>query len=279
MSIQPGLYVVATPIGNLADLSPRAREVLAAVDLIASEDTRHSGRLLAHFGIQAPQVSLHEHNERERANALVGRLLKDQSVALISDAGTPSISDPGLPLVRAARAANVPVFAVPGPCALVAALSVSGIATDRFVFEGFLPARSKARRHRLRRLADETRTLIFYESPHRIDATLAGMIDTFGAQRAAATARELTKRHETIHAGTLSEMRERAAAETRGEWVIVVAGAATPPASSDDDVERVVGILAAELPLKQAVSLAVKLTGAPRNRVYALALARRDGAL
>lgn len=276
MSIEPGLYIVATPIGNLGDLSPRARDVLVGVDLIAAEDTRHSGRLLAHFGIATPQISFHEHNERERSPELLARLARGESIAVISDAGTPLISDPGLPLVRDARAAGVPVRAVPGACAFVAALSVSGIATDRFAFEGFLPPREAARRKRLDELAHEPRTLIFYESPHRVVAALEDMASAFGAERPACIARELTKLHETVHTGSLAELGAQAAAETRGEWVIVVSGETAPSAPQGADLKRVLGVLAAELPVKQAVALTAKLTGAPRNEVYALALRLKD---
>lgn len=273
--IAPGLYIVATPIGNLGDLSPRARDVLASVDLVAAEDTRHSGRLLAHFGIATPQVSLHEHNERERAAELLVRLGRGESIALISDAGTPLISDPGMPLVRAARAAGVPVFAIPGACALVAALSVSGIATDRFVFEGFLPPKAAARKARLKELAYEPRTLVFYESPHRITATLADMAAALGADREACIARELTKLHESVHTGSLSDLQARAEAETRGEWVIVVSGEKALHAPQAIELDHALAVLTPELPLKQAVALAAKLTGVPRNEVYALALARK----
>ncbi|HET6726236.1 MAG TPA: 16S rRNA (cytidine(1402)-2'-O)-methyltransferase [Gammaproteobacteria bacterium] len=270
--IEPGLYVVATPIGNLGDFSPRAREVLAAVDLIAAEDTRHSGKLLAHFGITAPRVSLHEHNERERSGELVERLKRGESVAIISDAGTPLISDPGLLLVRAVRSAGVPVYTVPGPCAFIAALSVSGLATDRFAFEGFLPSRPGARRQRLSDLANEERTLIFYESPHRIIAALDDMIAAFGADREGCIARELTKLYETVATGPLETLKAQAETESRGEWVIIVAGSAPQPAA---DVERTLEILTAELPLKQAARLAARLTGAPRNEVYQLALSKK----
>ncbi|HET7371562.1 MAG TPA: 16S rRNA (cytidine(1402)-2'-O)-methyltransferase [Gammaproteobacteria bacterium] len=273
MSIEAGLYIVATPIGNLGDFSPRARELLAAVDLIAAEDTRHSGKLLAHFGIATPRVSLHEHNERERSAELVERLKRGESVAVISDAGTPLISDPGLPLVREARAAGVPVYTVPGPCAFVAALSVSGLATDRFTFEGFLPSRPAARRQRLADLADEERPLIFYESPHRIVSTLTDMIAAFGSDREGCIARELTKLYETVLTGPLETLRSRAETESRGEWVIIVAGSEPRPAA---DIEWTLDVLSAELPLKQAAKLTAKLTGAPRNEVYQLALAKKE---
>jgi 16S rRNA (cytidine1402-2'-O)-methyltransferase len=275
VSIEAGLYIVATPIGNLGDFSPRAREVLAAVDLIAAEDTRHSGRLLAHFGIATPQISLHEHNEHERSGELVERLRRGASVAVISDAGTPLISDPGLPLVREARVAGVPVYTEPGPCAFVAALSVSGLATDRFAFEGFLPSRPAARRQRLADLADEERPLIFYESPHRIIATLTDMIAAFGPDREGCIARELTKLYETVLTGPLEMLRSRAETESRGEWVIIVSGSEPRPVA---DVERTLEVLSAELPLKQAAALTARLTGAPRNKIYAMGLAKKDQA-
>ena len=272
------LYVVATPIGNVGDLSPRARETLAGVDLIAAEDTRHTGQLLRRIGIDRPLESLHEHNERERVAGVVRRLRDGARIALVTDAGTPLVSDPGFLLVRAARAHGIAVLPIPGPCAAIAALSVAGIATDRFVFEGFLPARRSERRERLAALATEARTLVFYEAPHRVHALLADLADCFGADREAAIARELTKAHETHYSGTLGELVSRLAGDedlARGELVLVVAGRAAAPAAEADDtaaLDRVLGPLLRELPVSRAADLAAEISGAKRNRAYARAL-------
>jgi len=274
--------VVATPIGNLGDLSPRACEVLRSAALIAAEDTRHSASLLRHFGIQTPLVSFHDHNDRRRTPQLVTRLEAGESIALISDAGTPAISDPGFELVAAAAAAGVEIVAVPGPCALVAALAVAALPTDRFCFEGFLPARGSARRARLEALRSETRSIVLYESPHRIGETLADCRDCFGLERRASVARELTKLHETVYRGSLGELAARAASDpdfARGEIVIVLAGA--PPRAADAgaaELERVLGVLLAELPLKQAARLAAQLLGVRDNEAYKRALQLKQGA-
>jgi 16S rRNA (cytidine1402-2'-O)-methyltransferase len=266
------LYVVATPIGNLDDLSVRAARVLGEVALIAAEDTRHTGKLLARYQLATPLISLHEHNESERTTELLARLTRGESLALVSDAGTPLISDPGYQLVRAARAAGLRVEAVPGPCAAVAALSVSGLAPDRFVFEGFLPARHGARRERLELLRNETRTLIFYESPHRIVETLDDMASVFGDTRNAVLARELTKQFETVLGGTLGEIAARVRAEPdqqRGEMVILVSGVAGPPGTQDDaSAARIARILARELPPAKAAALAAEITGVKKSTIY-----------
>src|SRR5271168_3286618 len=230
------LYVVATPIGNLGDLSVRAREILQSVSLIAAEDTRHTGVLLKHFGIQTPQVSLHDHNERHRSGGIIERLRQGDSVALVSDAGTPAINDPGFELVRAAAAAGCEIIAVPGPCAAIAALSIGALPTDRFCFEGFLPARGAARRKRLASLEHEPRTLVLYESPHRVLETLADCVGVFGARRVGAAVREATKLHETTYRGTLSELLSAARTEAdfaRGEIVLLIAGAQQASAPGD----------------------------------------------
>ena len=271
------LSVVATPIGNLGDLSARAREVLAACDLVAAEDTRHSRTLLQHCGIDKPMVSLHDHNERDRAGELVQRMLAGVHVALVSDAGTPAISDPGYWLVRAAVQAGVEVTAVPGACAAIAALSVAGLPTDRFCFEGFLPQQKAARRARLESLRQESRTLIFYEAPHRIRDCLEDCAQSFGGARAAVLAREITKHFETIYRGRLDELRERAAQDRdveRGEIVLIVAGApdVQPGEESNQALDRVLNILLPEMPLKQAARLAARLAGCRDNESYKRAL-------
>jgi 16S rRNA (cytidine1402-2'-O)-methyltransferase len=274
--VLPGhLYVVATPLGNLGDLSPRAQQVLAAVDAVCAEDTRTSGSLLSHFGIQRPLIAVHEHNETGICERLVARLQAGDSLALVSDAGTPLISDPGFVLVRAARAANLPVIAVPGPCAAIAALSIAGLPSDRFVFEGFLPARSGARRQRLEALAREPNTLIFYESSHRIAETVDDIAAVFGAQREICIARELTKLHEESHrapaaalAGWLRENPHRG----KGEFVLVVSGAPEAADPGEIEAERIVRALLAELPASAAARVAAELTGRRRKDLYAVAL-------
>ncbi len=271
-SVGGKLWVVATPIGNLEDFSPRAQTVLKSVDVIAVEDTRHSRPLLARFGIETRMLTLHEHNEREESDRLVELLLSGKSIALISDAGTPLISDPGFRLVRAARAAGLTVSAVPGPCAAVAALSIAGLPSDRFVFEGFLPAKTTPRQSRLIELSLEPRTLIFYESGHRILETLQDMAAIFGSDRHIVLARELTKLFETVFDATLEQILQRVEADAnqqRGEFVLVVAGAP----EADDAVRlsegrRVFEILRAELSPSQAAKFAAAITGASRKRLY-----------
>jgi 16S rRNA (cytidine1402-2'-O)-methyltransferase len=268
------LYVVATPIGNLGDLSPRALAVLGAVDRIAAEDTRTTGALLAHFGVRTPLVALHEHNEDRMAARLVEALAGGGTLALVSDAGTPLISDPGFATVRAARAAGVPVVAVPGPCAAVAALSISGIATDSFVFAGFLPPKTRARRERLSQLGREPRSVVIYESSHRIAESLADAEAVLGASRRACVARELTKRFEESHTASLAELREWLAADanrSRGQFVLVLEGAAAQAAdaAAADDL---LNLLLTELPPSRAARLAAAISGVPRAQLYARAL-------
>ena len=281
MNQQPGkLYIVATPIGNLGDITLRAQEVLGSVDLILAEDTRHSRPLLNHFGIQVPLQALHEHNEDRLSSAVVSRLESGESMALISDAGTPLISDPGYPLVRLARSRGIVVVPLPGACAMVTALSASGLATDRFVFEGFLPSKKGARRKRLEQLVSEPRTLVFYESSHRIADSLADMADLFGPGREAVIARELTKRFETIHGGELSVLVDWTQSDSnqqKGEFVVMVSGAPeTPTEESSVTTDQVLKVLMAELPLKQAASLAAGITGQKRNRLYERALELKE---
>ena len=274
------LYVVATPIGNLSDLSPRAADTLKTCDLIAAEDTRHTGILLKHFQISTPQMSLHEHNESARAAAIVALLREGKSVALVSDAGTPAISDPGFELVRAVAATGMNVVAIPGPCAAIAALSIGALPTDRFCFEGFLPTRSAARLSRLKSLAAEPRTLVIYESPHRVRETLEDCLRAFGEARAATVVREATKLHETTYRGSLRELLDKSSTDvdfSRGEIVLIIGGA-SPVESGDDDLEarsrldKALTALMAELPLKQAARLAAQITGARDNESYKRAL-------
>lgn len=278
VSNQPGvLYIVATPIGNLEDVTQRALKVLAAVDLVAAEDTRHSGRLLSHFGIQASLMSLHEHNEEQQVERVLDLLAQGGSVAVVSDAGTPLINDPGFRLVREARRRELPVVPVPGASSLIAALSVAGLPTDRFCFEGFLAAKPSARRHQLQGLAQEPRTLVFFESPHRILGALEDLRAAFGPDREAAVARELTKTFETVRAGSLDELLDWMRADDnqqRGEFVLVVAGRPESAAApSETEARRVLRVLLSELPLKQAAKLAAQITGAPKNQLYAWGLA------
>jgi len=269
------LQVVATPIGNLADLSARAREALSSADVIAAEDTRRTRVLLRAIGIAKPLVSLHEHNESQRTPELLARLAAGETIALVSDAGTPLLSDPGLELVQRAARAGFEVHAIPGPSAITSALAVAGLPTDRFCFEGFLPSRERERRTALAALAHEPRTLVFFEAPHRILRTLADMAAEFGAERPAAVARELTKAHETIYRGTLQELLARAQAEEnfqRGEITIVVHGATAPTAGVDPQLlRRTVELLAQELPPGRVAAIAAQLTGATRAAAYALA--------
>ena len=265
------LYVVGTPIGNVDDLSPRARDVLAKAHVIAAEDTRHTRGLLSRIGVESRLIAYHEHNETERVAALLEELEQGRSVALVSDAGTPLISDPGWRLVSAAQAAGIAIVPVPGPCAAIVALSIAGLPTDHFVFEGFLPRRESARAERLDRLKREQRTIVFYEAVHRVAATLAALRSAFGSERRAALARELTKTHEQIVTGTLAELEARieSSIPLLGEFVIVVAGAAE--ASADEvEAQRVYALLATELPPDKALKLAAAVTGVARNALYRL---------
>ncbi len=275
-SVRGVLYVVATPIGNLGDLSARAREVLLAADLVVAEDTRHFSQLLQTAGIAKRTLSAHEHNEAQRVAEILAALEAGRSVALVSDAGTPLISDPGYRIVQSAARAGYEVRAVPGPCAAIAALSIAGLPTDRFVFEGFLPAKAAARQARLSDLSGDARTLVFYEAPHRLQEALAEMCESLGPTREAVVAREITKAFETAYRGTLAALAERAQADpnmTRGEIVIVVQGATAHAATDEPELERVLAELLRALPVSQAADLAARITGVNRNRAYKTALA------
>jgi 16S rRNA (cytidine1402-2'-O)-methyltransferase len=270
------LEVIATPIGNLGDLAPRAVAALQNASLIVAEDTRRTGQLLAHCGIARPMQSLHEHNEAERSAAIVARLRAGETVALVSDAGTPLLSDPGLLLVRAAVAAGIPVVAVPGPSALTAALSIAGLSARRFAFEGFLPARAGERRRALERLAAETRTLVFFEAPHRLAETLDDMMMAFGSERPGVIARELTKLHETVYRGSLTELVSQLRADpnvARGELVLLIGGAEAQDDEGDMELmRRALPLLLKELPPARAAGVAAKLSGVPRETAYSEAL-------
>jgi len=265
------LFVVATPIGNLGDISQRAIETLRTVDAVCAEDTRHSRPLLLQFGIETPLLALHEHNEAELVPRLLSRLQAGERLALISDAGTPLISDPGYRLVRAAREAGVRVSPVPGACALIAALSVAGIASDRFVFEGFLPNKAAARQQAIAGLASESRTLVFYESAHRIVEALRDMRAGFGEHRRIALARELTKRFETVVSGTLAEVLQAVEADSdqqRGEFVLILEGVPDLSAARLAEGKRLYALLCPHLAPSQAARLAAEISGAPRKALY-----------
>ncbi len=275
------LYIVATPIGNLGDFSVRAQEVLSSVDVIAAEDTRHTGRLLNHFSIHKPLVACHDHNERGRSEQIVQRLQGGESVALVSDAGTPLISDPGYHLVNAVRDAGYKVVPVPGACAMVAALSVSGLPSDRFFFEGFLPAKGAGRRKRMTELADFVHTWIVYESPHRIMDMLEDMEQALGGERQLVLARELTKTFETVLSGSVAELIQVLGDDDnqrRGEFVVLVHGAEKPGPGDEisEEALKTLAILVEELPMKQASQIAAKLTGVKSKILYKAGLAMKE---
>ena len=271
--------MVATPIGNREDLTPRARRILGDVDLIAAEDTRHTGRLLSHFGINTRQIALHDHNEEVTVPKLISALKEGKSVALVSDAGTPLISDPGYRVVCAAHAAEIQVSPVPGASAVTAALSVAGLATDRFCFEGFLPKKKVARINRLRKLCDETRTIVFYESVHRIKDTLKDLDEVLGAGRNAFIGRELSKLHEQCVSATLGDLQGMIAdgrIATKGEFVLVVEGNRNPDtAVATINISQLIAEISAALPANLAVDLVSSLSGRRRNEIYRLLLAQR----
>ncbi len=278
--LETALYVVATPIGNLGDMVPRAVEVLQKVDVIAAEDTRHSARLMTHFSIDTPLVAYHDHTDERQVLQLIDRLQKGESVALISDAGTPLVSDPGYRLVHAARQAGVRVVPIPGACAMVAALSASGLPSDRFSFEGFLPAKSGQRINRLKLLMVDDRTLIFYEAPHRIEACLRDMTEVFGGEREAAIAREITKTFETITSGSLNELGAFVASDSnqrKGEMVVMVRGKPKITEQTiDTEAERIMTILLNDLSVKQASQLGAEITGLKKKALYQWALEQQD---
>ena len=265
------LYIVATPIGNLGDLTARARNVLSQVDAICAEDTRHTRQLLSAFGLERPLISLHDHNEAEVSWRLVERLRGGECLALVSDAGTPLVSDPGYRLVREVRAAGLKVSPVPGACAAIAALSVAGIPSDRFCFEGFLPAKASGRRERLQALARETRTLVFYESAHRIEESLVDFVAMFGAGREAVLGRELTKLFETVIGDSLGSILQRVRSDDnqrKGEFVLVVRGCEDDAGAALIEGQRLYARLKDVLSPSQAAKLAAELSGAPRKALY-----------
>lgn len=278
------LYIVATPIGNLGDITQRAVETLSRADAIAAEDTRHTSRLLQHLGLRKPLIALHDHNERTRSGALLDRVVAGERIALVSDAGTPLISDPGFVLVREARERGIAVVPIPGVSALITALCAAGLPTDRFLFAGFPPAKNKARHSFLQALADESGTLVFYESPHRIRETVAAMADCFGAERPVVLARELTKTFEQFYAeslGSLQLLLDTDPNACRGEMVLVVAGTApadkTLLGEAGLDVDRLLKALLEELPVKRVARIAADATGLPRNQLYERALQLKPG--
>lgn len=280
VSNQPGtIYLVATPIGNLEDMNPRAVRTLMEVDLIAAEDTRHSARLLRHFGIDTPVTAYHEHNEREKAKQLVKQASAGKNLALISDAGTPLVNDPGYHLVRAARDAGITLVPVPGACAAITALSVSGLPTDTFLFAGFPPVKSGTRQNYFAAKSRLAATLIFYESPHRIVESLEDMRQVFGGQREAVVARELTKKFETVRSGTLTELVNWIngdANQQKGEFVVLVQGASTDAdAEIDEDTERLLLRLAEELPPKKAAAIVAEVSGLRKNHLYEYLLEKK----
>lgn len=269
------LYIVPTPIGNLGDITQRALTVLASVDLVAAEDTRHTGLLLQHFAINARLFALHDHNEQQKADVLLAKLQEGQSIALVSDAGTPLINDPGYHLVRRCREAGVRVVPLPGACAAITALSAAGLPSDRFCYEGFLPAKSKGRCDALRALSDEPRTLIFYESTHRVLDTLQDMVSVWGATRYVVLARELTKTWESLYGAPVGELLAWVQADEnrrKGEMVLIVEGHKAEEDALPADALRTLALLQAELPLKKAAALAAEIHGVKKNALYKYAL-------
>lgn len=274
MKPENALYIVATPIGNLADMTPRAIEVLQSVDVIAAEDTRHSAKLMQHCNVQRPLIAYHDHTSIEQSERIIARVMSGESLALISDAGTPLISDPGYRLVSLARQKGVKVIPIPGACALITALCAAGLPSDKFIFEGFTPAKSSARRKAFETLASEVRTIVFYESPHRVEAAIEDMIACFGEDRQVVMARELTKTFETFLSGTLSEVYRQVCSDPnqqKGEIIVLLEGYKKVEAPEDElspEVEHTMRVLMQELPLKQAAAIAAKLTDEKKNKLY-----------
>jgi 16S rRNA (cytidine1402-2'-O)-methyltransferase len=275
-----GLYVVATPIGNLDDITLRALTVLRSVDLIAAEDTRHTRQLLQHFSISKPLYALHDHNEMLKKDKIIEKIKEGKAIALVSDAGTPLISDPGFTLVRALQEQHLPVITVPGPSALIAALSIAGMPCAQFVFEGFLPAKAGAREARLQQLKLETRTQVFYASVHRVQEDVNAIAVVYGAMRSMVLLRELTKRHETVVFGTVADVQQYLAKDEhalKGEFVLVVAGENTVQEEVNVETERLLKILLPALPLKQAVAIVSEILSVAKNSVYEMALRCKGG--
>jgi 16S rRNA (cytidine1402-2'-O)-methyltransferase len=266
------LYVVATPIGNLEDISARATKILNAVDLIAAEDTRRTQGLLSTFNIKSKMIAYHDHNEIEQTPVLIDKLIRGSSIALVSDSGSPLLSDPGIVLVRAARASGISVVSVPGPSAVISALSIAGLPTDRFIFEGFLPRASGPKSDRLSRIANESRTIVLYESVHRLINTLEALKAHFEADRVVFICRELTKIHESVYEGTLGDLCERVGTEIplKGEFVLLISGKEGVISAEDNELIRIFTLLVKEMAPKTAVSLTAKITGTSRNRVYSV---------
>ena len=266
------LYVVATPIGNLEDISARATKILNAVDLIAAEDTRRTQGLLSTFNIKSKMIAYHDHNEIEQTPVLIDKLIRGSSIALVSDSGSPLLSDPGIVLVRAARASGISVVSVPGPSAVISALSIAGLPTERFIFEGFLPRASGPKSDRLSRIANESRTIVLYESVHRLINTLEALKAHFEADRVVCICRELTKIHESVYEGTLGDLCERVGTEIplKGEFVLLISGKEGVISAEDNELIRIFTLLVKEMAPKTAVSLTAKITGTSRNRVYSV---------
>ncbi|MBJ6138434.1 16S rRNA (cytidine(1402)-2'-O)-methyltransferase [Marinobacter litoralis] len=281
VSVGGQLFVVATPIGNLEDLTERARQVLAKADLVAAEDTRHSGRLLQHLGLNKQMLALHDHNERARVNQVLEALSQGQSVALVSDAGTPLISDPGYILVREARAAGFQVSPIPGACALVAALSAAGLPTDQFLFAGFLPAKRAGRKSSLENFKRQPATLVFYESPHRITDLMEDLVEVLGAERECVLGRELTKTFETFYSGPAAQVLTDLQADphgSKGEFVVMVRGSdEAPGAEASVDADKLLAMLVKELPVKKAARIVADVCGLGKNELYQRALALKEG--